>query len=57
MSNNIIRLNETLIKDPLKNLVRNSVEETLNALLDHEANEPVKVDRYERSSNRQGYRS
>ena len=42
---------ETRIKDHLKDLVRNSVEETLNALLDHEANELVKADRYERSGN------
>ena len=54
MSDNIIQLNETLIKDHLKNLVRNSVEETLNALLDHEANELVKAARYERSCDRQG---
>lgn len=39
MSDNIIQLNETLIKDHLKNLVRNSVEETLNVLLDYGANE------------------
>ena len=57
MSDNIIQLNETLITDHLKNLVRNSVEETLNALLDHEANDLVKAERYERSGNRQGYRS
>lgn len=37
MSGNIIQLNEDLIKNNLKNLVRDSVEETLNALLDHEA--------------------
>lgn len=36
MSDNIIQLNEDLIKNNLKDLVRNSVEETLNALLDHE---------------------
>ena len=54
MSNNIIQLNETLIKDNLKDLARNSVEETLNALLDHEANELVKAARYERSCDRQG---
>ena len=36
MSGNIIQLNEDLIKNNLKNLVRDSVEETLNALLDHE---------------------
>jgi hypothetical protein len=37
MSSGIIHLNEDLIKQDLKELVRNSVEETLNALLDHEA--------------------
>ena len=36
MSDNIIQLNEDLIKNNLKDLVRNSVEETLNALLDRE---------------------
>lgn len=34
MSDNIIQLNEDLIKHDLKDLVRSSVEETLNALLD-----------------------
>lgn len=52
MSDNIIQLNETLIKDNLKDLVRNSVEETLDALLDHEANELVKAAHYERSCDR-----
>ena len=33
MSGNIIQLNEDLIKNNLKDLVRNSVEEILNALL------------------------
>ena len=41
----------------LKDLVRNSVEETLNGLLDKEADELVNAEKYERSSNRQGYRS
>ena len=41
MSGNIIQLNEDLIKNNLKDLVRDSVKETLNALLDHEANELV----------------
>lgn len=36
MSDNIIQLNEDLIKHDLKDLVRSSVEETLNALLDQE---------------------
>ena len=57
MSDNIIQLNEDLIKNNLKDLVRNSVEETLNALLDHEADELVNADRYERTGDRQGYRS
>ena len=42
MSDKIIQLNEDLIKNDLKDLVRNSVEETLNALLDKEAEEKLK---------------
>ena len=57
MSDNIIQLNEDLIKNNLKDLVRNSVEEALNALLDHEADELVNADKYERSGDRKGYRS
>ena len=56
MSGNIIQLNEDLIKNNLKDLVRNSVEETLNALLDHEADELVNAEKYERSGDRKGYR-
>ena len=54
MSDNIIQLNEDLIKHDLKNLVRSSVEETLNALLDKEADELVNARKYERSSDCQG---
>ena len=57
MSEAIVQLNEAAIKGELKTLVKNSVEETLNALLEHEADELVKADRYERSNQRQGYRS
>lgn len=57
MSDKIIQLNEDLIKHDLKDLVRNSVEETLNALLDKEADELVNAEKYERSSERPGYRS
>lgn len=49
MSDNIIQLNEDLIKHDLRDLVRSSVEETLNALLDHEAEELVNAEKYERS--------
>ena len=37
MSDNIITLNSELIHTELKYLVRNSVEKTLNSLLDAEA--------------------
>jgi transposase-like protein len=57
MSDNIIQLNEDLIKNDLKDLVRSSVEETLNALLDKEADELVNAQKYKRSAERQGYRS
>ena len=57
MSDNIIQLNEDLIKHDLRSLVRSSVEETLNALLDHEAEELVNAEKYERSDERKGYRS
>ena len=57
MSEKIIQLNEELIKNDLNDLVRNSVEETLNALLDHEADELVNAEKYERSGERRGYRS
>ena len=57
MSDNIIQLNEDLIKHDLRDLVRSSVEETLNALPDHETEELVNAEKYERSGNRKGYRS
>ncbi len=57
MSDNIIQLNEDLLKHDLKDLVRASVEETLNALLDKEADELVNAGKYERSGECQGYHS
>ena len=46
MSDNIIQLKQELIHNEFKDLVRNSVEETLNALLDHEADEQVNAEKY-----------
>ena len=57
MSNKIIHLNEGAIKQEIKELVRNSVEETLNELLEKEAAELTNAGRYERTEDRQGYRS
>ncbi len=37
MSNNIVQLNEEIIKGQLKELVRGSVEETLNEMMEAEA--------------------
>ena len=57
MSNNIIQLNEEVVKSELKELVRKSVEETLNELLDEEAAELTGAAKYERNEMRKGYRS
>ena len=57
MSKNIIQLNEEAVKGELKDLVRKSVEETLNDLLNKEADELTSAARYERTEARQGYRS
>ena len=57
MSDKIIQLNEGIIKQELKELVRHSVEETLNNFLDQEAAELTNAGRYERTEERQGYRS
>ena len=57
MSEKIVQLNEEVIKVELKELVRSSVEETLNGLLEQEAQQLTNAARYERSAERQGYRS
>ena len=57
MSEKIVQLNEEVIKGQIKELVRGSVEETLNELLDAEAEKLTQAARYERSEERQGYRS
>lgn len=57
MSNKIIQLNEGIIKQELKDLVRNSVEETINGLLNKEAEALTNAEKYERTEGRQGYRA
>ena len=57
MSDKIVQLNEEVIKGQIKELVRGSVEETLNELLEKEAEQLTQVARYERNEARQGYRS
>ena len=57
MSEKIVQLNEEVIKGQLKELVGGSVEETLNELLEQEAEKLTQAARYERNEARQGYRS
>jgi len=57
MSDNIIQLNENLIKTELKSLFKQSVEDTLNTLLNQESTELTNAAKYERANHRNGYRS
>ena len=57
MSEKIVTLNEEVIKGQIKELVRGSVEKTLNELLEAEAEKLTQAGRYERNEARQGYRS
>ena len=57
MSERIVQLNEDIIKGKNKELVRSSVEETRNELLEKETGSLTQAARYERSEARQGYRS
>ncbi len=57
MSERIAQLNKEIIKGKNKELVRSSVEETLNELQEKETGSLAQAARYERSEARQGYRS
>jgi transposase-like protein len=57
MPNEIIQLNQEVIKKELGEMVRESVEKTLNELLDQEAGRLTNAARYERTEARQAYRS
>ena len=52
MSEKIVQLNEEVIKGQLKEMVRGSVEETLNELLEQEAEKLTQAARYERNETR-----
>jgi putative transposase len=55
--NNVIEIDEARIRDHLGELVRGSVEETLNALLDAEADQLCNAGRYERTEARRDTRA
>ena len=57
MSEQIVSVDQQAIKSELKVLVKTTVEQTLNELLNEEANELVGAGRYERSAERDAYRS
>ena len=53
----VVSIDEGKIRDHLGELVRGTVEETLNAMLDAEAEAMCGAGRYERTSERSDYRS
>ena len=57
MSEKIVQLNEEVIRSRLKELMRGSVEETLNELLVAEAQKLTQAAQYERNEQRQDCRS
>jgi len=54
---NVVQIDEDRIRGHLDRIVRSSVEETLNGMLDAEADRLVGADRYERTDQRRDYRS
>jgi Transposase and inactivated derivatives len=54
---NVVQIDEKRIHDHLGELVRGTVEETLNGLLDAEADALCGAQRYERSPDRTDYRA
>lgn len=57
MSEPIGTFDEEVVRDELKELVRRTVEDTLNVLLEEEAEDLVKADRYERAAKRETCRA
>ncbi len=53
----VIQIDEARVQEHLGELVRGSVEETLNAMLDGEADRLLKAKRYERTGDRKGTRA
>lgn len=54
---NVIHIDEGRVQDHLDRIIRGTMEETLNELLDAEADRLVNAERYARSEGRRGYRS
>ncbi|MFQ6220103.1 IS256 family transposase, partial [Bifidobacterium longum] len=56
-SQQILQVDQAMLETTLDRMVRKSVEETLNAMLDAEADEITGAARYERSGERKAYRA
>ena len=57
MSQQILQVDQAMLETTLDRMVRKSVEETLNAMLDAEADEITGAARYERSGERKADRA
>ena len=57
MSDPIVTFDEAAMRGELNELVRRTVEDTLNALLEEEADDLIEADRYERTVEREAYRA
>lgn len=57
MSDPIVTFDEEAVRGELRELVRRTVEDTLNALLEEEADDLIGADRYERTAGREAYRA
>ena len=57
MSNPIVSFDEEAVKSELRELVRKTIEETINATLDEEADQLVGAGPYERADERAAYRA
>ena len=57
MPDPFVSLNEESLRSDLRELVRRTVEDTLNGLLEEEADDLVGAERYERTAEREAYRA
>ena len=57
MPNPIVSFDEEAVKSELRELVRKTIEETINAMLDEEADQLVGAGPYERTDERAAYRA
>ncbi len=57
MSESIVSVNEESLRLDIKELVKNTVRDVINQLLEEEADELVNAGRYERTAGREAYRS